>query len=126
MSSESKRPLTDVVFIEGLTVETVIGVYQWEKRIRQKLVFDIQLRADTRKAAGDDAIDLTIDYAAVSEKITDMVSQMQVELVETVAEQVAQMLLSTFPIASVRIKLAKPGAVPNAASVGVIIERFAD
>lgn len=125
MSVESNYPLTDIVFIEGLMVETVIGVYEWEKRIRQKLVFDIELRADTGRAASDDAIDLTIDYASVSEKVTTMVSQMQVELVETVAEQVADMLLSSFPAASVRIKLAKPGAVANATSVGVIIERSA-
>lgn len=125
MSVEDKCLLTDTVFIEGLAVETVVGVYEWEKRIRQKLVFDIQLRTEVSRAASQDAIDLTIDYAGVAEKVTSMVSRMKVELVETVAEQVADMLLTSFPIRSVKIKLSKPGAVANADNVGVIIERTA-
>lgn len=116
----------DQVFIEGLRVETVIGVYDWEKRIRQTLVFDLWLGTDIRPAAGNDDIAQTLDYAQICEQVTEFVSSSRFELVETVAERVAQLILDNHPCPWIRLKVSKPGAVATATNVGVMIERSAD
>lgn len=115
----------DKVFIEGLEVETLIGIYDWERRIRQTLVFDIEMAFDnTIPAASDDIAD-TLNYKAVSKRITGFVQESGFGLVETLAERVATILLEEFPVRHVRLKLSKPGAVRGARNVGVIIERSA-
>lgn len=115
----------DKVFVQGLEVLTTIGVYEWEKGIRQKIRFDLEMGCDTRAAALGDDIDLALDYASLSKKVSAYAEQNHVELVETMAEHIAQLILAEFPVKSVRVRLTKPGAVPNAAGVGVEIERFA-
>ena len=115
----------DKVFIEQLEVLAVIGVYDWEQQIKQKLVFDIELAWDIKPAAQSDDVDLTLDYANVSELVEAFVVAHPVALVETLAQQVADMLLEKLSVPWLKLKLAKPGAVPNARSVGVIIERTA-
>jgi len=115
----------DHIFIEQLEVIAVIGVYDWEQKIKQKLVFDLELAWDIRPAAQSDDVSLTLDYAEVSDRVTTFVLSKPVALVETLAEQVAAMLLNDFSIKWLRLKLAKPGAVANARSVGVVIEREA-
>lgn len=113
----------DIVFIEGLKVDTIIGVYEWEKTIQQTLQFDVEMRTDTRQAAQIDDLSKTVDYAEVSEDIVQLTKKNQVELIETVAEKVAQKILSDYQVDSVKIKLRKLGAVASTRSVGVIIER---
>lgn len=113
----------DIVFIEALKVDTVIGVYEWEKTIQQTLQFDIEMRTDIRQAAQVDDLSKTVDYAVVAEDIVKLVKQNQVELIETVAEKVAAHILSAFPVDSCKIKLRKLGAVASTVSVGVLIER---
>lgn len=115
----------DKVFVQGLEVLTTIGVYEWEKGIRQKIRFDLEMGCDTRAAARGDDIDQALDYASLSKKVSSYAEQNHVELVETMAEHIAQLILTEFPVKSVRVRLTKPGAVPNAAGVGVEIERFA-
>ncbi|EPF20668.1 Dihydroneopterin aldolase [Cedecea davisae] len=113
----------DIVFIEQLTVITTIGVYDWEQTIEQKLVFDIEMAWDNRKAAGSDDVSDCLSYADVSEAVIKHVSGGRFALVERVAEEVAQLLLARFNSPWVRLKVSKPGAVAQAANVGVVIER---
>ena len=113
----------DIVFIEELTVITTIGVYDWEQTIRQKLVFDVELAGDNRKAALSDDVADCLSYADVSDAIIKHVEPNQFALVERVAEEVAMMLMDKFNSPWVRIRVSKPGAVAHAKSVGVQIER---
>ena len=113
----------DKVFIEALEIETVIGIYDWERKIRQPLVFDIEMGFDNRIPAASDAIADTLDYKAVSKRLIAFVSASEFGLVETLAERCAELILAEFPVAKLRLKLGKPGAVRGAKAVGVIIER---
>lgn len=115
----------DKVFIEQLEVYCTIGVYTWEKEITQKLVLDLEMDYDTRPAGEQDEMSLALDYAAVSQQVTSLVSQQPIGLVETVAERVAQFLLSQFSLQRVKVRVTKPGAVANARGVGVEIVREA-
>lgn len=115
----------DKVFIEGLEVEALIGIYDWERRIRQTLVFDVEMAFDNRIPAASDEIADTLNYKAVSKRIIAFVSQSGFGLVETLAEQVAAIILEEFGVQHVRLKLSKPGAVRGARAVGVMIERSA-
>ncbi|MDY1039171.1 bifunctional dihydroneopterin aldolase/7,8-dihydroneopterin epimerase [Lelliottia sp. CFBP8978] len=113
----------DIVFIEQLSVITTIGVYDWEQTIEQKLVFDIEMGWDNRAAAKSDDVNDCLSYADISETVVKHVEGQRFALVERVAEEVAELLLSRFNSPWVRIKLSKPGAVARATNVGVIIER---
>ena len=113
----------DKVFIEGLQIEALIGIYDWERRIRQPLVFDIEMAFDNRAPATSDAIDDTLNYKDVSKRLIEYVSASSFGLVETLAERCAAIILDEFDVAQVRLKLSKPGAVRGAIAVGVIIER---
>ncbi|MDM3592798.1 bifunctional dihydroneopterin aldolase/7,8-dihydroneopterin epimerase [Proteus mirabilis] len=115
----------DIVFIDQLSVITTIGVYDWEKTIKQKLVFDIEMEWDNKRASQTDDVAHCLDYASVSHAIIEYVEKRRFELVERVAEEVAQLLITQFSVPRVKIKLAKPGAIAQAANVGVIIERYA-
>lgn len=118
----------DIVFIEQLEVEALIGIYDWERRIRQPLWFDIEMNFDNRIPAASDAIADTLDYKAVSKRVMAYVQATGFGLVETLAERVAELILAEFPVMRVRLKLSKPGAVRGARAVGVCIvrERGAD
>lgn len=113
----------DIVFIEQLSIITTIGVYDWEQDIEQKLVFDIEMGWNNKRASMSDNVEYCLDYAQVSKAIINHVGKNKFGLVERVAEEVAQLLLNQFQCPWVRIKVAKPGAVARALQVGVIIER---
>ena len=113
----------DKVFIEALEIECVIGIYDWERKIKQPIVLDIEMAFDNRIPAESDNIEHTLDYKAVSKRLMQFVGDSSYGLVETLAEQCAAIILNEFNVAWVRLKLAKPGAVRGARSVGVIIER---
>jgi dihydroneopterin aldolase len=113
----------DKVFIEQLVVVTTIGVYDWEQQIKQKLVFDIEMAHDNRPAGQSDDVTDALDYAQVSQKIIQYVENGKFLLIERVAEEVANLIMTTFTVPWLRIRLTKPGAVPQAAGVGVVIER---
>lgn len=113
----------DIVFIEQLSIITTIGVYDWEQDIEQKLVLDIEMGWDNKRASMSDNVEYCLDYAQVSNAIINHVGRNKFGLVERVAEEVAQLLLNQFQCPWVRIKVAKPGAVARALQVGVIIER---
>jgi 2-amino-4-hydroxy-6-hydroxymethyldihydropteridine diphosphokinase len=113
----------DKVFIEGLEIEALIGIYDWERRIRQPLRFDLEMAFDNRRPAASDAIADTLDYKAVSKRLMAFVAESGYGLVETLAEECAQMVLREFGVDWLRLRLGKPGAVRGAQSVGVVIER---
>ncbi|GAA4803336.1 dihydroneopterin aldolase [Lysobacter hankyongensis] len=113
----------DKVFIEALEIETLIGIYDWERRIRQPLQFDIEMAFDNHRPAATDDIADTLDYKAVSKRLIEYVSQSSFGLVETLAERCAGIILDEFAVSHVRLKLSKPGAVRGARAVGVMIER---
>lgn len=113
----------DIVFVKQLAIDTVIGVYEWEKTIQQRLFFDLELSTDIRAAASDDNLRLTLDYAVVCQRVTALVQAEPVELIETLAERIAAMLLQEFATSQVQVQVDKPGAVPAAQTVGVRIVR---
>jgi dihydroneopterin aldolase len=115
--------MTDIVYIRGLQAEAVIGVYDWERTIRQTLVLDLELACDNRAAAATDAIEDAVDYDAISGRILAYVGDSEFQLIETLAERLAELLQREFAVTWLRLQLAKPGAVEAAQSVGVIIER---
>jgi len=113
----------DRVFIEALEIECVIGIYDWERKIRQPLSFDIEMDFDNRIPAASDAIEDTLDYKAVSKRLIDFVGNSSYGLVEALAEECCRIILGEFGVRHVRLKLSKVGAVRGARAVGVILER---
>jgi len=121
--SRNTMAAMDKVFIEGLEIDALIGIYDWERRIRQTLRFDLEMAFDNRVPAVRDDIALTLDYKAVSKRLVEFVSQSGYGLVETLAEECARIVMQEFGVTWLRLKLSKPGAVRGAVAVGVIIER---
>lgn len=113
----------DIIFVRELRVDTVIGVYDWERTVRQSVVLDLEMATDIRKAAGADALEHTLDYAAISERIVAFIENSEFELIESMAERVAALVLEEFAVPWLRLRLCKPGAVALARDVGVLIER---
>ena len=113
----------DIIFIEALQVETVVGVYDWERRIRQPVVIDLEMGADVASAAASDDVADTLDYKAVSKRVQQFVGESSFFLVETLAERIAALVLDEFPVPWVRVKLNKVGALRGAKGVGIVIER---
>lgn len=113
----------DTVFIEDLRIETVIGIYDWERKIRQTVALDLEMAFDNRKPAASDRIEDTLDYKTVAKRLIAFVESSHFELVETLAERCAEIVLNEFGVRWLRLKLAKPGAVSGSKSVGVVIER---
>ncbi|MEW8038855.1 MAG: dihydroneopterin aldolase [Candidatus Thiodiazotropha endolucinida] len=113
----------DIVFIRDLRVDTVIGIYDWERKIRQTVIFDLEMGTDIAKAAATDDIEDTLDYKAVSKRLVSFVRESEFQLVETLAERCAGIVLQEFRVPWVRLTLNKVGAVSAARDVGVIIER---
>ena len=113
----------DIVFIRELKIETVIGIYDWERKIRQTVSLDIEMAADIRKAADSDDIDDTLSYKDVAKRVIEFVEASEFELVEALAEEICRIVREEFHAPWVRLVLNKPGAVRGARSVGVIIER---
>jgi len=115
--------MTDIVFIRELRIETVIGIYDWERKIKQEVVFDIEMAADIAKAAQTDNIEDALDYKTISKRIAEFVEQSTFQLVETLAEKVAEIVLNEFNVPWLKLQLNKQGALSAARDVGVIIER---
>ena len=113
----------DKVYISQLKVDTIIGVYDFEKECKQSLYFDIEMDCDIAAAAASDDLSQTIDYAEVSRRVTEHCIAKPVELLETLLEQLAALILEEFATNKVSIKVSKPAAVPQAQTVGVMITR---
>ena len=113
----------DIIFLHGLEVECVIGVWEWERRIKQKVQIDLDMSADIRSAAATDRLDDTLNYKAIAKRVISHVKNSDYQLVETLAESVANILLTEFTVSWCRVKINKGGAVRGARAVGVVIER---
>jgi dihydroneopterin aldolase len=113
----------DIVYIRELKIDTVIGIFDWERRIRQAVCIDLEMATDIRKAAASDNIADTLDYKAVAKRLITFVEGSEFLLVETLAEKIAALVREEFGVPWLRLQLSKPGAVRGARDVGVIIER---
>ena len=117
-------PLTgDRIFLHGLTAECIIGFIDWERRVRQTVVLDIELPVDCRRASLTDDVADTLDYKKVAKRVLAYVAASEFKLVETLAHRVALLVLEEFGAEWVRVALNKPGAIRNSRDVGVVIER---
>jgi len=113
----------DIIFLGGLEIDTLIGIYEWERKIKQKVVLDIEMGFDIRPAAASGDIAHALDYKTVSDRVVAFVEDSESFLVETLIEEIAKLLRSEFPIPWVRITLNKKGAISRARDVGIVIER---
>jgi 7,8-dihydroneopterin aldolase/epimerase/oxygenase len=113
----------DIIFLRDLRIETLIGIYDWERRIKQTVSLDLEMGADIRKAAASDHIDDTLNYKAVAKRLIEFVGSSEFQLVETLAERIAELVLSEFNVPWLRLTVNKTGAVRGARDVGIIIER---
>jgi dihydroneopterin aldolase len=113
----------DKIFIRALKTEAIIGIFDWERQVRQTVVIDLELSADVRKAALTDSIDDTLNYKRVAKRVLAFVEASQFHLVESLAEHIAMLVLEEFPVTWVALTLSKPGAVRGSREVGVAITR---
>jgi dihydroneopterin aldolase len=113
----------DKVYIKGLSIQTTIGFFQWEKEIKQTLVIDLAMGWNTANAAVNDELAKTLDYADISVAIERFANDNPVDLIETLAERLASFLMAQYHIPWLKLSIGKPGAVHNAQTVGVEIER---
>ena len=113
----------DIVYIRDLEIETVIGIYDWEREIKQKITINLQMKSDFTKAAENDEIEYALDYKAVSKRLTAYIEESSFKLLETLGSRIADIVQEEFDVTWLRMELGKPGAVTGARDVGVIIER---
>jgi 7,8-dihydroneopterin aldolase/epimerase/oxygenase len=115
----------DKIFIHALKTETIVGIFDWERQVKQTVVMDIEFSADIRSAALSDSIDDTLNYKRVAKRVLAFVEESSFHLVETLAEHVAMLILDEFTVGWVQIALSKPGAIRGSRDVGVMLERRA-
>ncbi len=113
----------DIVYIRDLRIETVIGIYDWEREIRQTVSLDLEMGTDIRRAGETDNIEDTLDYKSVAKRLIQYVGDSEFQLVETLAERISAIVLNEFDVPWMKLRLSKPGAVTGSQDVGVIIER---
>jgi dihydroneopterin aldolase len=113
----------DTIFVSDLRVRTIIGIWEWERRMPQVVSIDLEMAADIRRAAKRDHIDETLDYKAVAKRVARFTEESRFQLVETLAEKVAELVLAEFPVPAVKVTVRKPFAVRGSRDVGIRIER---
>jgi 7,8-dihydroneopterin aldolase/epimerase/oxygenase len=113
----------DKIFLSALSVECIVGIWEWERRVKQTVILDVEMAADIRRAAASDRIEDTIDYKKVAKRLLAFVGESQFQLVETLAEQIARVIVVEFGVAWVKVRLNKQGAIRGARDVGIEIER---
>jgi len=116
----------DKIFLSALKVECIVGIWEWERRVKQTVVIDVEMAADIRRAAASDRIEDTIDYKRVAKRLLSFVGDSQYKLVETLTERIAQLIVTEFGVSWVRVRLNKQGAIRGARDVGIEIERRAE
>jgi len=113
----------DTIFLRDLRIRTIVGIWEWERRMPQVVSLDLDMATDIRKAAGSDHIDDTLDYKAVTRRIKSFVADSRFNLIETMAEQIAGIIVTEFGVPWVRVAVHKPWAIRGSRDVGVVIER---
>jgi dihydroneopterin aldolase len=121
-SSNAASPM-DKIFLSALNVECIVGIWEWERRVKQNVVIDVELAADIRRAAQTDHIDNTVDYKKLSKRLLSFVGDSQFQLVETLTERIAELIIREFRVPWVRVRVNKQGAIRGARDVGIEIER---
>jgi dihydroneopterin aldolase len=116
----------DRIFITALTTEAIIGIYDWEREVKQRLEVDLEMWKDLRAAANSDAIGDTLNYKSVAKRVLAFVEASQYRLVEALAGEIARIVLAEFEVERVRVTLHKPGAIRHSRDVGVVVERSRD
>jgi dihydroneopterin aldolase len=116
----------DRIFIAALTAEAIIGIYDWEREVKQRLEIDLEMWVDLRSAAKSDAIEDTLNYKSVAKRVLAFVEASQYQLVEALAGEIARIVLEEFRVARVRVTVHKPGAIRHSRDVGVVVERGLD
>jgi 7,8-dihydroneopterin aldolase/epimerase/oxygenase len=116
----------DRIFITALATEAIIGIYDWERGVKQRLEIDLEMWKDLRAAAKSDAIEDTLNYKSVAKRVLAFVEASQYRLVEALAGEIARIVLEEFEVARVRVTVHKPGAIRHSRDVGVIVERGAE
>ena len=115
----------DIIYINELRIETVIGIFDWERKIKQTVVLDIEMAGDCRKAAASDSVEDTLNYKSVAKRLIEFVGNSEYQLVETLAERCAEIIIEEFGVPWVKLRVNKRGALRGATDVGVVIERQA-
>lgn len=113
----------DLIYLKELKIDTTIGIYPWERQIKQTVILNLEMAVDIRRAANTDHIDDTLNYKAIAKRLIDFVSHSEFQLLETLADRITEIVLTEFSVPWVRLQLSKPGAVRNTRDVGIIIER---
>lgn len=116
----------DRIFLTALAADAIIGIYDWEREVRQRVEIDLEMWFDLTQAARNDAIEDTLNYKSVAKRVLALVQESRFRLVEALAGEIARVLLAEYPIARVRVTVHKPGAVRHSRDVGVIVERGRD
>lgn len=119
----AQQQARDIIFLHDLRVQTVIGIWDWERAIKQTVGIDLEMATDIRKAASSDSIQDTLDYKNVAKRIIEFVEASSFQLVETLAERIAGIVIDEFGVPWVRVRLSKPGAIRGSKEVGILIER---
>src|SRR5215470_6830369 len=123
LTDTSSHPAGDRIFLRGLTVECIIGFIDWERRVKQSVVIDLELPVDCRAASIRDEVDDTLDYKQIAKRVIAFVEASEFKLVETLAHRLALLILEEFAVAWIRLSINKPGAIRGSKDVGVSIER---
>ena len=118
-------PQPDIVYIRDLQVSTIIGIFDWERQIKQTVSIDLEMATDISRAAASDRIDDALNYKSIGKRITSFVEASDYQLVETLAENIAAIVRDEFGVKWLRLRLSKPGALRGSADVGLVIERGA-
>lgn len=113
----------DIVYIRDLRVNTIIGIFDWERGVRQTISLDLEMATDIRKAAETDDIQYALDYKAVAKRLIGFIEASEFLLVETMAEKIATIVRQEFKVPWLKLRLSKPGAVRGSRDVGLVIER---
>lgn len=113
----------DKIFLDELRIDTIIGIWDWERKIRQTVIIDLEMSADIARAAATDSVEDTLNYKSVAKRTQEFVSGSSFQLVETLAERIAGIIREEFGVAWVRVRVHKPGAIRGSKDVGVEIER---
>ena len=113
----------DKIFLTELKVDTIIGIWEWERRIRQTVIIDLEMSADIAKAAATDDVADTLNYKSVAKRVQNFVADSSFQLVETLAERIASIVRDEFDVAWIKVRVNKPGAIRGSRDVSVLIER---
>jgi dihydroneopterin aldolase len=115
--------MKDTIFVNGLTAECIIGLWDWERQVKQKLVIDLELETDIRRAAASERLEDTVDFEKVSRRLVKYVEESNFHLVETLIDRLARIVLTEFDVPAVRLRINKQGAVRDSRDVGIVISR---